>query len=85
MNTISYNLAAHIHMLGSVIPRSQNQRIPFYTENVNLTLPADVSASGFYITNVNNTIVGNAASGVSFFMHYFVPLSFSTFRMINTY
>jgi len=28
-----------------------------------LTLPADVTASGFYITNVHNRVVGNAASG----------------------
>lgn len=28
-----------------------------------MTLPADVTASGFYITNVRNNIVGNAASG----------------------
>ena len=32
-------------------------------QTVDLLLPADVTASGFYITNANNSIIGNAASG----------------------
>ena len=31
--------------------------------STNLLLPADSTASGFYVTNARNTIVGNAASG----------------------
>jgi G8 domain len=65
-NTISFNLAAHVHMIGPSIPWADGHRMPVYVQNENLTLPADVSASGFYITNVNNTIIGNAASGVSY-------------------
>jgi hypothetical protein len=34
-------------------------RIP----DANYQLPADITASGFYITNAHNTFVGNAASG----------------------
>jgi len=28
-----------------------------------LLLPADIAASGFYITNMHNNIIGNSASG----------------------
>ena len=65
-NTISYNLAAHIHMIGP-IPWGSGQTTDTFTESNRLTLPADVTASGFYITNVHNNIIGNAASGVSTF------------------
>lgn len=68
-NTISYNLAAHIHTLGPNIPSGWSQGLSDYDESAvagqELTLPADVTASGFYITNVHNNIIGNAASGVS--------------------
>jgi G8 domain len=63
-NTISYNLAAHIHTIGPAMVRGFGQKTYQYVEGPNLTLPADVTASGFYITNVHNNIVGNAASGV---------------------
>jgi G8 domain len=63
-NVISYNLAAHIHTLGPDIPRGWAQTTKTYREGPELTLPADVTASGFYITNVFNNIIGNAASGV---------------------
>ena len=69
-NTISYNLAAHIHMLGPNIPTDQGQLLNDYVQSAvagsELTLPADVTASGFYITNVHNYLIGNAASGVRF-------------------
>jgi hypothetical protein len=61
-NTFSYNLAAHIHFIKSPAIGS-SQMIPVVQEAVDLLLPADVAASGFYITNVNNYIIGNAASG----------------------
>jgi hypothetical protein len=64
-NTLSYNLAAHIHTLGPELPAATfGQNTNVYTESDTLTLPADVTASGFYITNVQNHIIGNAASGV---------------------
>jgi len=62
-NTFSYNLAAHIHMIGPDIPSGGGQQTNIYTQSPTLTLPADVTASGFYITNVNNNIIGNTASG----------------------
>jgi hypothetical protein len=61
-NTISFNLAAHIHYLG-VAPFGYGQTTDLNYESSTLTLPADVTASGFYITNVHNNIIGNAASG----------------------
>jgi G8 domain len=64
-NTISYNLAAHIHTIGPEIVRGFGQKTSQYVEGPKLTLPADVTASGFYVTNVHNNIIGNAASGVS--------------------
>lgn len=65
-NTLSYNLAAHIHPLGPYMMRGAGHDAPIIVQNdETLILPADVSASGFYITNMYNTIIGNAASGVS--------------------
>jgi G8 domain len=62
-NTISFNLAAHIHLLGPEAPWGDGQTTGLYQQSDILTLPADVTASGFYITNVQNNIIGNAASG----------------------
>jgi hypothetical protein len=64
-NTISFNLAVHIHTIGPDIPWGYGQTTSTYEEGPNLTLPADVTASGFYITNIHNFIIGNTASGVS--------------------
>lgn len=36
---------------------------PIWQDDDRLALPADITASGFYITNAHNTFVGNAASG----------------------
>jgi hypothetical protein len=64
-NTISFNLAAFIHAIGPAPPNGQgSQEIKSFYQGPDLTLPADVTASGFYITNVHNNIIGNAASGV---------------------
>jgi len=63
-NTFESNLAAHIHFLGSPARSNGGQSIDPVTENAaSLLLPADVAASGFYITNAYNRIVNNAASG----------------------
>jgi hypothetical protein len=64
-NTLSFNLAAHVHAIGPKPPNSGDQDIDPIPQSIRLTLPADVTASGFYITNVGNNIIGNAASGVS--------------------
>jgi len=62
-NNLTFNLAAHIHMIGPEPPSGGGQNIPIYTQSDTLTLPADVTASGFYITNVQNNLIGNTASG----------------------
>ena len=64
-NTISYNLAAFIHSIGPDRPTGGGQQTGVYQQNDRLTLPADVTASGFYITNLHNNLIGNTASGVS--------------------
>jgi len=70
-NTITYNLAAYVHPLGPIQNPSLgigedsfgSQTLGYYTENANLLIPADMSAAGFYITNMYSTFEGNAASG----------------------
>lgn len=65
-NSIEFNLAAHIHNIGPDQPGGGSQRTDsVYVESPDLVLPADATASGYYITNIHNNIVGNAASGVS--------------------
>jgi len=61
-NTISFNLAAFIHMLGTPA-RGNGQTTPLVYQSEDITLPADATAAGYYITNLRNTIIGNAASG----------------------
>ena len=61
-NTLSFNLAAHVHFMDSPAIGS-GQNVPVVNETASLTLPADITASGFYITNMHNDIIGNAASG----------------------
>ena len=54
---IEFNLAAHVHFLGEPA-RSSSQFIGNVYEAEDLKQPADVTASGFYISNMNNVIVG---------------------------
>lgn len=61
-NTLSYNLAAHVHVIGSPAIGA-GQQVPTVTESLDLALPADIAASGFYITNMHNRIIGNVAVG----------------------
>lgn len=61
-NTFSYNLAAHIHFL-SYPAIGGPQHVNVVEETADLTLPADITASGFYITNLHNNIIGNVAVG----------------------
>jgi len=63
-NTISFNLAAHIHPVSNVVADSGGgQTITPFVQSRDLILPADSTASGYYITNLHNDIIGNAASG----------------------
>ena len=63
-NTISFNLAAHINSPSNEIANGDGtQRIDVFSQRVDLILPADSTASGFYISNLHNDIIGNAASG----------------------
>jgi len=63
-NEISFNLAAHIHPVSNIIANSGGgQLIEPFAQERDLILPADVTASGFYLTNLHNDIFGNAASG----------------------
>ena len=61
-NLIEHNLAAHVHFMGTPA-RAGGQYIGDVDQSDDLRLPADVTASGFYITNAHNYLVGNAASG----------------------
>ncbi|GBG34566.1 G8 domain-containing protein DDB_G0286311 [Hondaea fermentalgiana] len=61
-STIAYNLGAHVHFME--FPRtSSNQYMDTVASYENLTQPADVTASPFYVTRAYHRIVGNAASG----------------------
>jgi len=63
-NTISFNLAVHINSPSNEIANGDGtQRIDVFSQSVDLILPADSTASGFYISNLHNDIIGNAASG----------------------
>ncbi len=61
-NTIAFNLAAYVHVIYQAAITGQPM-VNVYNETDFLRLPADVAASGFYITNGYNHIYGNAASG----------------------
>ncbi|KAL1498565.1 hypothetical protein AB1Y20_013884 [Prymnesium parvum] len=61
-NVIEYNLGAHVHFLG-IPPGVPGQFLNDIDQSENMILPADSTASPFYITNANNAVVGNAASG----------------------
>jgi len=61
-NTLSFNLAAHVHFIGEA-PWGNGQTTQINKQSSSLTNPADSTAAGFYITNIHNSIIGNAASG----------------------
>ena len=62
-NTLAFNLAAHVHFMGSPARATNGQFGPDIYATSELQLPADTTASGFYISNGYNRVVGNAASG----------------------
>ncbi|EFA76092.1 hypothetical protein PPL_10671 [Heterostelium album PN500] len=61
-NLLSFNLAARIQTIGQPAAGSTQYGDDF-TESDSLKQPADVTASGFYISNAWNSFIGNAASG----------------------
>ena len=61
-NTISFNLASLVHIIG-IAASGSGQKTSLTYQSPTLTLPADVTASGYYITNMHNNVIGNAASG----------------------
>eukprot|EP00750_Incisomonas_marina_P019028 INCI3199.10.p1 GENE.INCI3199.10~~INCI3199.10.p1 ORF type:complete len:528 (+),score=59.94 INCI3199.10:260-1843(+) len=65
-NTWDFNLAAHVHAVQHVMthssPSSGQDGIDVASFE-NLTVPADITASAYYLTNLYNTFVGNAAVG----------------------
>lgn len=63
-NNLSFNLAAHIHWLGPEPASIAGREKIYFDASPTLAFPADTSASGFFIPNGYNTLVGNAASGV---------------------
>ena len=55
--TLSYNLAAHILVHSyPAIAIGEAQHVNYFVESLDLTLPADITASGFYITNLCNRV-----------------------------
>lgn len=62
-NLIEYNLMAHVHPIYKPANGGFGQGGEQFYQNANLIVPADTSASGYYISNAYNDIVGNAASG----------------------
>ena len=60
-NRIEHNLVAHVHAInGVVIMNGFHHELP---QTDDCVVPADHTASGFYISNAHNYVVGNAASG----------------------
>ena len=60
-NTIEYNLASFIHAIDG--PLLMGSTLADVLQTSRIAVPADHTASGFYISNAYNYIVGNAASG----------------------
>lgn len=60
-NTIEYNLISHVHTIdGAILMTATDIE---RTAGENILIPADRTASCYYISNVHNRVIGNAASG----------------------
>jgi hypothetical protein len=67
-NSFEYNFGSHVHWLGNTQMQStgswfDSQELFWVTENPDMILPSDSTASVFYITNSYNYFLGNSASG----------------------
>lgn len=61
-NTVSFNFVAFVLVLLEAATGTGQAGIEVVASDA-IAQPADVAAAGFYITNAQNTFVGNAASG----------------------
>ncbi|KAI3430644.1 hypothetical protein D9Q98_005237 [Chlorella vulgaris] len=72
-NTIDGNLAAFVHVIGKPAA-GYDQGGQTFGASGSLAQPSDAAASGFYISNPNNRVTSNAASGgYSGFIYPVVP------------
>ena len=63
-NEVSFNLGAHVHMIGFLPIRGQATDAAFTSADLGgAEIPADGAASPFYISNMYNNFTGNAAVG----------------------
>jgi len=62
-NVLEFNLAAHVHPIKTPANGDGGQGGQTFLASSTLVVPADTSASGFYIPNAMNNFTGNAASG----------------------
>jgi hypothetical protein len=61
-NVLTSNLAAHVHPIKRpALGSSQSGTV--VRDAPDLIVPADISASGFYVSNAFNSFIGNVASG----------------------
>lgn len=60
---LMYNFGGHVHPIFKPADGGYGQGGEQFNQQNGLLLPADTSASAFYIPNAYNTFVGNAASG----------------------
>ena len=60
---LEYNLAAHVHPIYQPADGDGGQGGETFYQSNDLIVPADTSASGFYVLNPHNRFIGNAASG----------------------
>jgi len=60
-NRVEYNLASFVHAIDGAVLMGGTEPGSEQTERI--LVPADHTASGFYISNAHNYIIGNAASG----------------------
>jgi hypothetical protein len=61
-NTFAHNLGAYVHPIGPPAG-GVSQSGETFEERPEATQPADAGAAAFYVSNPNNDIIGNAASG----------------------
>ncbi|PRW44355.1 G8 domain-containing [Chlorella sorokiniana] len=95
-NTIDHNLAAYVHVIGQVLTNSwlssslelpaagYDQSGQTFRESPGMPQPSDSAASGFYVTNPNNRLTNNAASGgYSGFIYPVLPKPIGPSRYTN--
>jgi len=63
LNRVEYNLAAFVHPIDGAVLMPGGAFEPGSEQTDSISVPADHTASGFYVSNAYNYIIGNAASG----------------------